>query len=222
MDLGTQLKREREARGWTQQSLADQLHVTRQTVSRWENGSTYPNLDTLVALSDHLAVSLDTLLKAKRVTVAPVVQQISRDVRLKRRYQRWLVGLICVILLISGGLGLLSWGHRYQNSLVDRYNPFLTTKRGYAVLPASQTTQTVDAFVADDPFGAGSWLKLTTGQHGTKYRWALVQHRGASVSGIRLVTRKQIPGVMREQAGNVYLKYHFRQDGPRASWKFWD
>lgn len=36
----------------TQQQVADQLHVTRQTLSRWENNLSYPNLDTLVNLSE--------------------------------------------------------------------------------------------------------------------------------------------------------------------------
>lgn len=40
----------------TQQQLADKLHVTRQTLSRWENNLSYPNLDTLVNLSEFLAV----------------------------------------------------------------------------------------------------------------------------------------------------------------------
>ena len=41
--------------------MADKLHVTRQTLSRWENNLSYPNLDTLVNLSEFLAVPLDIL-----------------------------------------------------------------------------------------------------------------------------------------------------------------
>ena len=53
-------------------------------------------------------------------------------------------------------------------------------------------------------------------------RWVLVRHKGAYVSGIRLVTRQQIPVSMREQAGSVYVKYNQKAEGPRASWQFWN
>ena len=54
----------REQRGLSQQELADQLHVTRQAVSRWERGETTPNPETLKQLSALLHVSINTLLGA--------------------------------------------------------------------------------------------------------------------------------------------------------------
>ncbi|WP_308723599.1 helix-turn-helix domain-containing protein [Lactiplantibacillus plantarum] len=53
------LRRKRKELHLTQQQLADQsLHMTRQTLSRWENNLNYPNLDTLNEdLSEFLAVS---------------------------------------------------------------------------------------------------------------------------------------------------------------------
>ena len=46
VEFGEQLRRAREAKGMTQQSLAEQLYVTRQSVSRWECGDRYPDLLT--------------------------------------------------------------------------------------------------------------------------------------------------------------------------------
>lgn len=46
----------------SQDELASQLFVTRQAVSRWENGETMPNLDTLKLIADTFYVSVDTLL----------------------------------------------------------------------------------------------------------------------------------------------------------------
>lgn len=222
MELSGQLKKQRQAQGLTQQALADQLHVTRQTVSRWENGSTYPNLDTLVELSERLSISLDKLLKSDEVPVVPIVHQISRDVQLKRRYRRWLTAIIG--LIISAGIigGILSWGHYTQNVAIDRFNPFLTTQSGYAILPTN-VNSSADVYVSDDPFGKGEWLKIVTGQLPTKQtRWVLVRHKGAYVSGVRLVTRQQIPLSMREQAGSFYVKYNSAAEGPRSSWQFWN
>lgn len=59
----------REGKGLSQQELADQLHVTRQAVSRWERGETIPNPETLKQLSALLHVSINTLLGAPRQLV---------------------------------------------------------------------------------------------------------------------------------------------------------
>lgn len=45
MELGQKLKECRLALNKTQQQMATELHVTRQTVSHWENNDTYPSLD---------------------------------------------------------------------------------------------------------------------------------------------------------------------------------
>ena len=59
MEFGERLKQAREKKGMTQQTLADRLFVTRQTVSRWENGVRYPDILTVRKLSEILEISLD-------------------------------------------------------------------------------------------------------------------------------------------------------------------
>ena len=61
-EFGENLKRVREEKGLTQQTLADQLYVTRQAVSRWEGGSRYPDLMAAKKMAQFLEVSLDDLL----------------------------------------------------------------------------------------------------------------------------------------------------------------
>lgn len=68
VEFGEQLRRAREAKGMTQQSLAEQLYVTRQSVSRWECGDRYPDLLTTKKISLILDVSLDDLLSGKEMT----------------------------------------------------------------------------------------------------------------------------------------------------------
>ena len=63
------LKQLREKRDWTQEQLAERVMVTRQAVSRWENGETQPNTDTLKLLSRELDVSINTLLGSPRSLV---------------------------------------------------------------------------------------------------------------------------------------------------------
>ena len=50
-EFGENIRRAREELGITQQTLADKLYVTRQAVSRWENGSRYPDLMTAKKLA---------------------------------------------------------------------------------------------------------------------------------------------------------------------------
>lgn len=65
MEIGKLLKIRREQKNLTQQQVAVRFHVTRQTVSRWENDRSYPNIDTLVELSFFFDFSLDEILKKK-------------------------------------------------------------------------------------------------------------------------------------------------------------
>lgn len=66
-EFGEQLRKAREGKGMTQQSLAEKVYVTRQTVSRWEGGERYPDLVTLKKLSVVLGVGIDELLDNKEV-----------------------------------------------------------------------------------------------------------------------------------------------------------
>ena len=68
VEFGEQLRKAREEKGMTQQSLAEQLYVTRQAVSRWECGDRYPDLLTTKKISQVLDVSLDDLLSGKEMS----------------------------------------------------------------------------------------------------------------------------------------------------------
>lgn len=67
VEFGEQLRSAREEKGMTQQSLAEQLYVTRQAVSRWECGARYPDLLTTKKISQILEVSLDDLLSGEEM-----------------------------------------------------------------------------------------------------------------------------------------------------------
>ena len=56
----------RTKKGLSQDELAEKIHVTRQAVSRWENGETVPNTETLKLLSKLFDVSINTLLGSPR------------------------------------------------------------------------------------------------------------------------------------------------------------
>lgn len=65
IEFGEKLKQAREKKGMTQATLAGQLYVTRQAVSRWECGARYPDLLTTKKISQILGVSIDELVSGE-------------------------------------------------------------------------------------------------------------------------------------------------------------
>ena len=66
METKDVLRQLREKNNLTQDQMAERVMVTRQAVSRWENGETQPNTDTLKILSREFDVSINTLLGSPR------------------------------------------------------------------------------------------------------------------------------------------------------------
>ncbi len=63
MEIGKKLKEARLGAKLTQEQAAERLFVSRQTISNWENEKTYPDIVSVVRLSDLYSISLDELLK---------------------------------------------------------------------------------------------------------------------------------------------------------------
>ena len=63
MELGNQIKRYRNEGNLSQEALAEKVYVSRQTVSNWENDKSYPDVKSLLLLSEVFHTSLDTLIK---------------------------------------------------------------------------------------------------------------------------------------------------------------
>ena len=67
MEVGTRIREQRESAGISQEELARQIFVSRQTVSNWETGKTYPDVQSLLLLSNLFGVSVDHLVKGDAV-----------------------------------------------------------------------------------------------------------------------------------------------------------
>ena len=65
--LGFKIAEKRKSMGMTQVEFAEKMHVTRQSVSRWEAGTAMPDIDKIGEIADILGVSCDYLLKDKAV-----------------------------------------------------------------------------------------------------------------------------------------------------------
>ena len=63
MNIGNQISTIRKEQKLTQEQFGALFHVTRQTVSNWENNKSYPDLQMLIDISNKFEISLDTLIK---------------------------------------------------------------------------------------------------------------------------------------------------------------
>ena len=95
MELGKRILTIRKENDLTQDELAEICSVTRQTISNWENGKSYPDIDTLVLLSDSFGVSLDAMLKGDREMVSEITKEQKQG-----RYHR-IKMVIAVIIAVA-------------------------------------------------------------------------------------------------------------------------
>ena len=66
MNIGAKIKSARTAANITQEQAAEHLGITRQTISNWENGKTYPDIVSVIKMSNLYNISLDRLLKEEQ------------------------------------------------------------------------------------------------------------------------------------------------------------
>ncbi len=188
MELGNVIKNKRSELQLTQTQLAEKLHVSRQTISKWENNETYPNLDVLVSISEILNLSTDELLKGENNTV---VEKLSNDVTNKKKYKKLVTVLYAIVAITMVFLGILSFGHHYQVEDIDYFNPFLKTQTSYAVMPVTnKPLPKKDVFIQTDAYGDGFWQYVEAGIIGKNEHWAMVQHKGSYVYKLKLISKK--------------------------------
>lgn len=63
MELSNQIRKYRTEQKLSQEELAEKVYVSRQTISNWENGKSYPDIHSLLLLSSLFEISLDQLIK---------------------------------------------------------------------------------------------------------------------------------------------------------------
>ena len=75
MELGKQIKKHRQEVQLSQEELAERVYVSRQTISNWENDKSYPDVNSLVLLSETFQISLDNLIKGDIEVMKDVIQK---------------------------------------------------------------------------------------------------------------------------------------------------
>ena len=75
MEFGKQIKKLRQEAQLSQEELAERIYVSRQTISNWENDKSYPDVNSLVLLSETFQISLDKLIKGDIEVMKDVIQK---------------------------------------------------------------------------------------------------------------------------------------------------
>ena len=75
MELGKQIKKYRSEMNLSQDELAEKVFVSRQTVSNWENNKNYPDIKSLMLMSEVFGVSLDILVRGDIETMKKVINE---------------------------------------------------------------------------------------------------------------------------------------------------
>ena len=112
----------RKSKGMSQEELGAELKVSRQTVSKWESGQSYPDFQRLVLLSDYFGLTLDELVKG--IDVQEVreknmnndkINSIYNDVNTAKRCVKWYL----IIAGIAVGIVLLLLAYYFINVIFN-------------------------------------------------------------------------------------------------------
>lgn len=100
MVFGEKLKHERKKKGWSQEELAEKLYVSRQSVSKWENGQNYPGIEVIIYVSDLFGVTIDELLRSDEELKEKVIQDSKQLAYPKIKFLSDMIFLIGFAFLI--------------------------------------------------------------------------------------------------------------------------
>ena len=115
MKFNERLMALRKKRGLSQEELGFELGVSRQTVSKWESGQSYPDFQRLVLLADYFDISLDELVRGLDVgdvralnesekQLSSIYADMEEGKAVMRKYIRVLLGIGAAILAFFAGI----------------------------------------------------------------------------------------------------------------------
>ncbi|MYL73105.1 helix-turn-helix domain-containing protein [Halobacillus litoralis] len=104
MVFSEKLKVERKKKGWSQEELAEQLFVSRQSISKWENGQSFPNIEIIIRLSDLFKITIDELLRSDEELKEKVIEDSKKLAHPKLKFSfdvLFLIGFVFLIIKIG-------------------------------------------------------------------------------------------------------------------------
>lgn len=126
MELNEQIKNYRTEMKISQEELAEKIYVTRQSISNWENGKTYPDIHSLLLLSSLFGISLDQLVKGD---IEIMKEEIKKEEIAKMNHYGKIYTIMLIATAISavplfmwlGVWALIPWGIIWAISMYFAY-----------------------------------------------------------------------------------------------------
>ncbi len=105
MEIGKQLKDARISSGLTQEGAAEKINVSRQTISNWDNEKTYPDIISVIKLSDVYSISLDDLLKGDKKMIGHL-EESTNIVKSNKKLISAIIanGFLLILFMLLNGL----------------------------------------------------------------------------------------------------------------------
>lgn len=97
--VGERIKENRDKAGYTQEELANRIGVSRQTLSKWENGKTYPDIGNVLLLAELFETAVDAFIRETTTTEVNVHK--GQWLRQRRRKDWMIIGVLTTIILVS-------------------------------------------------------------------------------------------------------------------------
>ena len=101
MEIGQKLKDARVHSGLTQEVVAEKINVSLQTISNWENEKSYPDIISVIELSNLYCISLDDLLKGDSKMIEHLEESTNVVKSNKKLIGAISLNIVVVILLIT-------------------------------------------------------------------------------------------------------------------------
>lgn len=177
MSLAENLQYLRAREGVTQEQLAERLDVSRQSVSKWESGASYPEMDTILKLCDMFHVDMDALLRGS------VERTLSEDSagydRFMTSYARKIAGAVSAII---AGTGILMLLHLRISDALSAAVFMLIVAASAVVLVASGMSE--DNFRKQYPTISDFYTEKQKADFRRRYIWYIAGGVGAILLGV--------------------------------------
>lgn len=206
--LGEFIASKRKELSLSQQELGDILHVSPSTISRWERGIGYPDINTIEPLANALNISIEQLMTAGKSESSPVKQTISvansQLITQKRFYKRNLI-VLSVVTILMVITSILCFGPLPQ--------PIHRDVSGYfypASFTGSEVSARMDGYLLHYLFKSDELhLKITTSFHDNseKVTWMLDSSFDSSENWYQI----SLPADNQGNSGSLFISPSFQK-----------
>ncbi len=187
MNIGNKIMEIRKKQNLTQEDLAKMFFVTRQTISSWECGKSYPDIETIIKISDKFNVSLDKLLKGDK----KMVKKIDKKLKLNK----YLIIILIILIIISVPIGIYVYKKNKElqaNSIIG------TIPEDYAIIELD-----LDNIKFSADLKAGDYIDYYVDINNNYYSKNNPLYQGIKIESLRNDSNKIVENI--NDAKNIYV-----------------